>query len=371
MRHPDAGPLPTIPEPPVPAEVDLRGMPFMPLYIDRLQKSKAWLLCKRRPELAFFFMNLWMRSWQEVPAASLEDDDDVLADAAMVDHRTWSKVRADALRGWVKCSDGRLYHPVVAELALEAWGQRQAYRERTAKARQARQQRRGSADKEADKENVTDPGTVSVTEAVTALKGEGEGEGEGQGKNQDDDDARVRTKLEKGGAADVFVDEFLRLRELHWSGSDAVPLARNNLRVEAAGLLALEGATVDLLVEVLDERMKRAQASGRSPPRTLRAFGDSLRDAVASAREARAFAATVAQPRARSGGGGRAQAGAEPPPLIRTEDEIWAPRLRGYQASKFWIGQWGDPPGHPSCQAPPALVAEILGGAYAAPSGTA
>jgi hypothetical protein len=42
--------------------------PYMPLYIQRLQRSKAWLRCKRRPELAFYMVNLWMRAWHEVPA---------------------------------------------------------------------------------------------------------------------------------------------------------------------------------------------------------------------------------------------------------------------------------------------------------------
>jgi hypothetical protein len=35
--------------------------------------------------------------------------------------KRWRKVRGVALRGWVKCADGRLYHRVVAEKALTAW----------------------------------------------------------------------------------------------------------------------------------------------------------------------------------------------------------------------------------------------------------
>lgn len=30
-------------------------------------------------------------------------------------------MKSHALRGWVECSDGRLYHPVIAELAMDAW----------------------------------------------------------------------------------------------------------------------------------------------------------------------------------------------------------------------------------------------------------
>jgi hypothetical protein len=37
-------------------------------------------------------------------------------------------VRQGALRGWAKCDDGRLYHPVVAEKANEAWGQKLGFK---------------------------------------------------------------------------------------------------------------------------------------------------------------------------------------------------------------------------------------------------
>src|SRR6185312_2546453 len=37
------------------------------------------------------------------------------------DVAAWQDVRKGALRNWVKCSDGRLYHPTVAVKALEAW----------------------------------------------------------------------------------------------------------------------------------------------------------------------------------------------------------------------------------------------------------
>jgi hypothetical protein len=58
-----------------------------------------------------------------VPAASLPDDDRFLAKAAGYGRvvKEWMNVRAGALHGWVKCADGRLYHPVVAEKANESW----------------------------------------------------------------------------------------------------------------------------------------------------------------------------------------------------------------------------------------------------------
>ena len=111
----------SLPEPLTPADCDLRDFGFMPLEIERLRRSKAWVLAKREPGLAFYMLNLWAAAFHEHPAGSLEDDDDVLIAAAECEPRRWRKVRDKILRGWIKCSDGRLYHPVVAEKALEAW----------------------------------------------------------------------------------------------------------------------------------------------------------------------------------------------------------------------------------------------------------
>ncbi|MFM0432359.1 DUF1376 domain-containing protein [Paraburkholderia aspalathi] len=115
-----------LPEPPVPTDCDLRDFPFMPLDIARLRRSKAWLKAKRNPALAFYMVNLWTASWHELPASSLEDNDAVLADLAMCDSRKWPKIRGDVLHGWIKCSDGRLYHPVVAEKAQVAWSKQRS-----------------------------------------------------------------------------------------------------------------------------------------------------------------------------------------------------------------------------------------------------
>lgn len=181
--------------------IDLRGLPYMPLYIERLQKSKAWLLCKREPEIAFYLMNLWMRAWQEVPAGTIENDDDVLADAAMCDTKRWAKVRDKALRGWTEIG-GRLTHPVVSEIAEESWSKREAYKARTDAARKAREEKRrlereanaGSSDEPPDR-GSTPPVAASVTETVTTSVTEAATEGvtdskyKGKGKLEDKKDS--------------------------------------------------------------------------------------------------------------------------------------------------------------------------------------
>lgn len=100
-------------------------MPFMPLDTERLLDSDMMALSTGDEFKTA--LRLWCKSWNQEPAASLPDDDRILAHLAGRELGTWKKVRDMALRGFIKCSDGRLYHPVIAEKALEAWGAREAF----------------------------------------------------------------------------------------------------------------------------------------------------------------------------------------------------------------------------------------------------
>lgn len=119
----------TAPPPLTPAGCDLRGMPYMPMDISVLSSDLFALSSGDEFKAA---LALWMNAWQEVPAASLTDDDRILARTAGYgrDVAGFRKVKAMAVRGFIKCSDGRLYHPVVAEKAIAAWRQREAQRKR-------------------------------------------------------------------------------------------------------------------------------------------------------------------------------------------------------------------------------------------------
>lgn len=114
----------TLPAPLVPAEVDLRDFPFMPLDVRRLRDSR--LVATRTPEEVVAAVLLWSASWHQQPAASLPDDDSELSQLAGYGRaiKEFRRVKDGALHGLVRCSDGRLYHPVVAEKAAEAWNSR-------------------------------------------------------------------------------------------------------------------------------------------------------------------------------------------------------------------------------------------------------
>lgn len=115
-----------------PPDCDLRDFGHMPLDVRKFRDSD--LVALAEPEEVLAAILLWAASWHQIPAASLPDDDRVLASLAGYGPRAvpaWRKVRAGALRGFVKCADGRLYHPLVAQKALSAWEGKLKQRHRT------------------------------------------------------------------------------------------------------------------------------------------------------------------------------------------------------------------------------------------------
>lgn len=112
------------PDPLVPVEVDLRDFPFMPLDVRRLRDSR--LIATRKPEEVVAAILLWSASWHQQPASSLPDDDAELSQLAGYGRavKEFRRIKDGALHGLIRCSDGRLYHPVVAEKAVDAWNSR-------------------------------------------------------------------------------------------------------------------------------------------------------------------------------------------------------------------------------------------------------
>lgn len=135
----------------------MRGLEWMPLFGDRLFTSETWL--DAGPEARCAAIALWWAAWKQKPAGSLADSDRVLAQLAGygMGIKQWLAVREGALRGFVKCSDGRLYHPVVCELALDAWERRKRDRARKVKWR-------GQATQSIDGQNEDVPRTETGTE---------------------------------------------------------------------------------------------------------------------------------------------------------------------------------------------------------------
>lgn len=128
-----------LPEPLTPPDCDLRDYEWMPIDINRLLTSETWILgsadeCKAA-------LTLWCEAWRQLPAASLPDDDRMLAHLSRVGSG-WKRIRDAVMRSWIKCADGRLYHPVVAEKARESWALKLGQKQRTRAATEARKNKK-------------------------------------------------------------------------------------------------------------------------------------------------------------------------------------------------------------------------------------
>lgn len=110
-----------LPDPFVPPEVDLRDFAFMPLDVRRLRDSA--LITERSAEEIVAALLLWAASWHQIPASSLPDDDRQLAALAGYGRavREFVRVKDGAMHRFIRCSDGRWYHAVIAEKAAEGW----------------------------------------------------------------------------------------------------------------------------------------------------------------------------------------------------------------------------------------------------------
>jgi uncharacterized protein YdaU (DUF1376 family) len=87
------------------------------LNVDRLLNSDLVALASCE-EIGAALL-LWARAWKQIPPGSLPNDDRILAAFSKAGRR-WPKIKEMALRGFVLCDDGRLYHPVLCEDAKRA-----------------------------------------------------------------------------------------------------------------------------------------------------------------------------------------------------------------------------------------------------------
>lgn len=173
-------------EPLTPANCDLRDFPHTPIFRSRLFGSSFHARATDSEWRAGF--TLWLKSWDQVPAGSLPDDDIELCRLAELarDVKLWKKLKAGALRGWILCTDGRLYHPVVAEGINNAIEHKTKQRLKTAKARiTALEKHLKEATTDADRARITEEIRKiqqSVSQSLSQTLSQAPREGEERGK---------------------------------------------------------------------------------------------------------------------------------------------------------------------------------------------
>ncbi len=120
-----------LPAPLVAADVDVRDLDSFLFNVERLMASELVALSSHEVVAAALF--LWCRAWKQMPAASLPDDDRVICAYSRLSVTRYRKLKTEILRGFVKCSDGRLYHRTLAAEANAAFARKQSFRERREK----------------------------------------------------------------------------------------------------------------------------------------------------------------------------------------------------------------------------------------------
>lgn len=163
-------------QPPVRPDGDLRDFPKM--LIDRRRLFASEFHAKAGDSEWRAGVTLWLKSWDQVPAGSLPNDDVELCRLAELgrDFKTWRKLKPMALHNWELADDGRLYHNTVTEVTNEALDRKERQRARTANATAASAASRRNAYRNGQRNGLFDANVTSdVTDNVTSTKGKGKG----------------------------------------------------------------------------------------------------------------------------------------------------------------------------------------------------
>jgi hypothetical protein len=276
----DAAGSGALPAPLVPADVDLRDFAFMPLDVQRLRDSD--LNSEETPDACWAAVLLWCAAWHQVPAGSIPDSDQWQAkhtgyvSRGRIDPQ-WDRVKRGALRGWVACNDGRLYHPVIAEKAIDAWRSKLAQRHRAECARiKKHNQRHGTQvpfpDLDAwiaagcpsgplpivpgDKASES-PGTEQARPQSVPRETPSKGQGEGQGQG----DLKTKTMVAAVATTAPPPSPPLKAKDLIAEGVD---------RQVAADWLALrKGKRLPLTVTAWQDTKAEGAKVGLSPAETV------------------------------------------------------------------------------------------------------
>lgn len=346
------------PAPPVPAECTMGGNDWFPWYFDRLRKSKWW---RRASDMARARnVMLWGEAYKAVPAGSLADDDDDLAEAAGfgMDVAAFAAAKAEIMAAWTLCSDGRWYHPTVCEVVLERWENTSERRKAAAaKKRAQREKARGvppeSARVPPNGPNV--PGDISGNGGDNAsLTRAREQDKTGEEKTEEDPHT-------PNGGQDMFgldpepdepVDEVVQAFDL-WNdtaGRLGLPKAKDltdgrrraiRKRLETAGVDGWRQAVAAIEVSAF----LRGLRPGRNG-QTFKADIDFVSQAKSFQRLREGFYGEDADA-PRSAG--------EPAPA----HSPWPGRMREWRQNRFWKDlDWGPRPGKPGCEVPAEYLAE-------------
>lgn len=288
----------------------------MPVDVVRLRDSD--LAAEGDPASNWYAFILWCAAWHQRPAGSLPKADDKLAYLVRLDKRGWKKHRAGALRGWIECLDGRLYHPVVTEKVIDALAV-------------SRAGKRGAAAR-------WSPKTEQVIENTQDAECGGNADCEQAAMPRSDlngIEQKEDPPIPPGGGSEgeSDFDRFWKAYPHRGRHADPMKPAR-----EAFEHAVDSGASVeDILLGA--RRYSGVVQATRTEPKHVPTAANWLGD--------EAWQQYVEMP--------------EDPSAPSTDPtrSLWLARLKGYRPEAFWPSSHGPRPGQPNCQIPKSVLIEV------------
>lgn len=345
------------PEPLTPPDCDCRGLPFMPLEVSRLIDSDFTALSTGDEFKAGLV--LWAKSWSQTPAASLPADDRILARLVGCSLSDWLRVKDMALHNWVLCSDGRFYHPVIADLAVHAATKRKGQAARansrwakakaakTAKPRAEAAAMPGHEDPDATAPDFDATAYAAVMQGTVEEKGEEPPLAPLGGDSPEIEPSEPKTPDPIGAAFDLWNQT---ARRCGLPVAEILSDTRRKAirkRLEVAGLDGWARALAAVEVSLLCRGLKR----GRDGDDPWRADLDFVCQAKSFSRLIEGFYGT---------GAPAPKAAAAPPAAPEDPGEIWRRRIQAFGRNAYWNRyDWGPAPGKDGCKAPPEIQREF------------
>ena len=141
-------------EPPFPPDTRAKGW-RLEIDHERIDQSDTWALAK--PEVRPWLLMLWLVAWKQTPCGSLPVGDDLIAARIGMPRASFAKHRDVLMRGWWEATDGRQYHDVLAQRAIEMLDARAKNSARAAKRRGTTQDNADTHDAITGMSRVTTP----------------------------------------------------------------------------------------------------------------------------------------------------------------------------------------------------------------------
>lgn len=268
-----------LPSPLVGSDVNLQKYTWIKLDIVALMNSDTWRKASKVPFAGYAAINLWMAAWHQVPAGSIPADQDWIKKKADVDEEQWKIVKNIALRNFVKCTDGRLYHKTLCKMVNEVWLSKKANSRKTEKALAALKKKRADDKKKGGvtKKDVNDcnNGTPSKTKKNSSSVGDDEKNTpllqsgienrveENRIEERDYRLSRAGTRDDEKSDAEKIAAEFSRLRTVYWP-NDCNFSAPELTLIQQAQDWVNDAVPVALAVEVMERSMVKNINDGKA-----------------------------------------------------------------------------------------------------------